>query len=79
MMIQTNQIYNEILVGLKQLPTNKWVEVRDFVDFLQTKYVCRQPTCNRFSRFAGTLSDSEATKMKEAIAEGCEQIDASEW
>jgi len=78
-MTPTEQVYNAILVALKQLPTDKWLEVRDFVDFLHTNYVSRPSTRRRFSRFAGVWSDEDAAQISKAIEQGCEQIDASQW
>lgn len=78
-MMQTEQVYDEILARLKQLPPDKWAEVRDFVDFLQMKYAPPDSKRNQFSRFSGMLSKEDADKIRVAIEEGCEQVDASQW
>jgi len=74
-------IQSELLSYLVQLPADDQARV---VDFART--LAGSPPTKKVGvpgkdllRFAGTISEEDARQMIEAIEEGCEQINASNW
>lgn len=68
----------EIVRSVEALPVERHGEVLAFVNSLGPALPPGTPG-SRLLRFAGVLDDVSAKEMGEAIEEGCERIDLSEW
>ena len=74
-------LQSELLSYLGQLGSNDQARVVDFARTLSGSSTPKKVGVpgKDLLRFAGTISPEDARQMIEAIEEGCEQIDASEW
>jgi hypothetical protein len=74
-------IQSELLSFLGQLPVDDQARVVDFARALAGSEKSKKVGVpgKDLLRFAGTITDEDARQMIEAIEEGCEQIDASQW
>ncbi len=69
-------VVDEIVRKLKHLPTDLQRQVLIFVDALQVASARGKPGY-KLERFSGTISKSDLALMEQAIAAGCEQVDAN--
>ena len=69
---------SEIIKLLETLSLEQQRQVLDFTRGLSGKPPKQYPGKNLL-QFVGTISKEDLEIMKEAIEEGCEQIDESEW
>jgi hypothetical protein len=70
-------IAESVLHELEQLSARDQQRALEFV-----RGVSRRPQgtpIHKLIDLAGTLDDQSAAEMRQAIEEGCEQIDAEEW
>ena len=68
----------EIERQLKLLPLSKQEDVLRYVTAL-TSDMSNDRAQTSIMAFAGTLDAESAREMREAIEEGCEQVDAGQW
>ncbi len=68
----------EISQRLKVLPLEQQRKVLDFILELSDEPPKQYPGKNLL-QFVGTISKEDLEIMKQAIEEGCEQIDESQW
>lgn len=73
-----NPIVNQVIEHLNALPSNLQRQVLDFVHALRLSTQNGVPG-SQLLRFAGAISDKELEKMRQAIEEGCEQVESNEW
>ncbi len=72
-------IAQEIAKKVEQLPPVLQERVLRYVASLSDETPVKGQSGAAFLQFVGTLDSVSAKGMREAIEEGCEQIDASEW
>jgi hypothetical protein len=73
-----DNLKTELLEQIEKLTPLQQKQVLDFALELSGELSKRYPGKNLL-QFAGTISKEDLEKMKQAIEEGCEQIDESEW
>ena len=71
-------IQKRILNQLSQLAFEKQQQVLAFAEALGKQPIKGLPG-NAYLRFAGLMDAEDATSIKKAIEEGCEQVDENEW
>lgn len=71
-------IETELSTCLGKLPVDKQLQVLEFARTLATTPVQGVRGADLL-RFAGTIDKSDLDIMSQAIADGCERIDADEW
>jgi hypothetical protein len=71
-------IIDKVIEQLKDLPDELQWRVLEFTRAL-TLSTPRGVPGQQLLRFAGTISPDDANLMREAIEQGCEQVDANEW
>jgi hypothetical protein len=71
-------IEKEILTQLDQLSLEQQLQVLNFAKSLAGTTPVGIPGKERL-HLAGTISHEDAKLMREAIEEGCEQVDLNEW
>lgn len=71
-------IVDEVVENLKQLPLEFQQRVLDFTRALTTSMPRGIPG-QQLLRFAGSISAQDVELMKEAIEQGCGQVDAHGW
>jgi hypothetical protein len=71
-------IIDKVIEQLKTLPHELQWRVLEFTRAL-TLSTPRGVPGQQLLRFAGILSPDDARLMREAIEQGCEQVDANEW
>ncbi len=68
----------EIIEHLRSLPNELQWRVLEFTRALALSAPRGVPG-HRLLRFAGTIPPDDVERMRQAIEEGCEQVDGSEW
>jgi hypothetical protein len=71
-------ITDKVVEELKALPTDLQWRVLEFTRALAMS-VPRGVPGQQLLSFAGTISFDDLQLMRQAIEEGCEQVDADEW
>ncbi len=71
-------VVDEIMKKLKTLPDNLQRQVLLFVDALQISSIRGTPG-EQLLKFIGMIPPEDLAVMKQAIEQGCEQVDADEW
>lgn len=71
-------IIDKVIEQLKVLPHELQWRVLEFTRAL-SKSTPRGVPGRQLLRFAGTVSSDDAQLMRQAIEQGCEQIDTNEW
>ena len=71
-------VVDEIIEQLKSLPYELQWRVLEFARALALS-VPRGVPGHRLLRFAGVIPPDDVQRMREAIEQGCEQVDVSEW
>ena len=71
-------IVDKVIEQLKSLPHDLQWRVLEFTRAL-AQSTPRGVPGQQLLRFAGTITPHDAQLMREAIEQGCEQIDANEW
>jgi hypothetical protein len=71
-------IVDKVIEQLKSLPHDLQWRVLEFTRAL-AQSAPRGVPGQQLLRFAGTITPHDAQLMREAIEQGCEQIDANEW
>lgn len=71
-------IINSVLEQLKTLPHDLQLRVLEFTRAL-TLSAPRGVPGKQLLHFAGTIPADDVQRMREAIEQGCEQVDANEW
>ena len=71
-------IVDKVIEQLKSLPHDLQWRVLEFTRALAQSSPRGVPG-QQLLRFAGTITPHDAQLMREAIEQGCEQIDANEW
>ena len=73
-----DNLKKELLEQIEKLTPLQQKQVLDFALELSGELAKHYPGKNLL-QFAGTISPEDLEIMKQAIEEGCEQIDESEW
>jgi len=68
----------EVLKQLNALPYEQQQRVLDFIRALTLSRSSGVPG-RKLLRFAGTIEESDLKIMQQAIENGCEKVDYSEW
>jgi len=71
-------IIDEIIEQMKALPHELQCRVLEFTRALRPSTPRGVPG-RQLLRFAGTITPNDAHLMREAIEQGCEQVDANGW
>ena len=71
-------IIDKVIEQLKALPHELQWRVLEFTRAL-TLSTPRGVSGQHLLRFAGAISPNDAQLMREAIEQGCEQVDTNEW
>ncbi len=71
-------IIDKVIRELRTLPQELQWRVLEFTRALAQSTPHGIPG-QQLLRFAGALSPDDATLIREAIEQGCEQVDAGEW
>ena len=71
-------IIDQVVEQLRDLPQELQWRVLEFTRALAVSTPRGVPGQQLLS-FAGTISPEDARLMREAIEQGCEQVDANEW
>ncbi len=71
-------LVERVIEQLKALPEELQWRVLEFVRAL-TQPTPRGVPGRELRRFANTISPEDARLMREAIEQGCEQVDTNEW
>ena len=71
-------VVDEIIEQLKSLPHELQWRVLEFTRALALS-VPRGVPGHRLLRFAGAIPLDDVQRMREAIEQGCEQVDVNEW
>ncbi len=71
-------VVDEIMKKLKTLPDNLQRQVLLFVDALQNSSIRGTPG-EQLLKFVGMIPPEDLAVMKQAIEQGCEQVDTDEW
>ncbi len=71
-------VVDEIMKKLKTLPDNLQRQVLLFVDALQISSIRGTPG-EQLLKFIGMIPPEDLAVMKQAIEQGCEQVDTDEW
>ncbi|MFQ5901267.1 MAG: hypothetical protein ACE5IH_06900 [Thermodesulfobacteriota bacterium] len=74
----TYSIKSKILDQLEILDTERQKEVLNFARILAMVRPKGMPG-NKLLSFAGTIKADDLRKMRQAIEEGCEQVNLNEW
>ncbi|MCR4406626.1 MAG: hypothetical protein NUW24_06860 [Anaerolineae bacterium] len=72
------QVIDKVVEQLKSLPYDLQRQVLEFTRVLALS-VPRGVAGKQLLLFAGTIPFSDVDLMREAIEQGCEQVDAHEW
>ncbi len=73
--MKTSSVTNEFMKEFSKLPHDLQLRVLDFTKALMQKGVRGEELC----RFGGLIPGDELTLIADAIEDGCERVDASEW
>jgi hypothetical protein len=71
-------IIDKVIAQMKNLPQELQWRVWEFARTL-TVSTPQGISGSRLLRFAGSIPREDVKVMKEAIEEGCEQVDGNEW
>ena len=71
-------IQKRILDQLSLLALEKQQQVLAFAEALGKQSIEGLPG-NAYLRFAGLINEEDAASIKNAVEEGCEQVDENEW
>ncbi|MFI5340087.1 MAG: hypothetical protein ACHQ7N_09640 [Candidatus Methylomirabilales bacterium] len=71
-------ILDKVIEQLKALPHELQWRVLEFTRALALSAPHGVPG-QQFLRFAGTIPPDDLQRMREAIEQGCERVDANEW
>lgn len=71
-------IVDEVVEQLKGLPHDMQRRVLEFTRALAVS-VPRGAAGRRLMQFAGTISPQDAEEIREAVEQGCEQVDEDGW
>lgn len=71
-------IIDRVLEQLKTLPHDLQLRVLEFTRAL-TLSTPRGVPGEQLLHFAGTIPPDDVQRMREAIEQGCEQVDTNEW
>jgi hypothetical protein len=71
-------IIDRVIEQIKALPQELQWRVLEFTQALAVS-TPRGVSGQQLLTFAGTISPDDAQLMRDAIEQGCEQIDANEW
>ncbi len=71
-------VIDEIIEQLKSLPYELQWRVLEFTRALVLSAPRGVPG-HRLLRFAGAIPPDDVQRMREAIEQGCEQVDVNEW
>jgi hypothetical protein len=74
----STMVIDEILDQLKSLPYELQWRVLEFTRALALS-VPRGVPGHRLLRFAGAIPLDDVQRMRQAIEQGCEQVDVNEW
>lgn len=74
----SKHLQGEILEQLRMLPVAEQCRVLEFARALALARPRGVPG-KELLRFAGTIPRDQLQQMKDAIEEGCEQVDAKDW
>lgn len=74
----SSSIIDEVIEQLRAMPQHLQCQVLDFARTL-VKVEVRGTPGQQLLRFAGAISPDDLQLMREAIEEGCEQVDVNEW
>ncbi len=69
----------EIVERLKKFPPILQKQVLDFTLRLNEYEIPEGAPIHEFLKFSGTIQSEDLEQMKQAIEEGCQQINESEW
>ncbi|MEO1430897.1 MAG: hypothetical protein AAFV71_17900 [Cyanobacteria bacterium J06633_8] len=73
-----NSIIDEVIEQLETMPQNLQSQVLEFARKLVKNEVKGTPG-KELLRFAGSIPADDLQLMREAIEQGCEQVDIDEW
>jgi len=71
-------IVDKVIEQLKELPQELQWRVLEFTHALGLSNPGGVPG-GQLLRLAGTISEDDAREMREAVEQGCEQVDSGEW
>lgn len=71
-------IINEVIEQLRAMPQDLQWQVLEFARTLAKSQVQGTPG-QQLLRFAGSIPSDDLQLMREAIEQGCEQVDINEW
>ena len=74
----SSTIKAKVIEQLETLPENLQRQVLEFVQALQA-FSRRGVPGKQLLQFAGTISLADLELMRQAIEDGCEQVNSSEW
>jgi hypothetical protein len=71
-------IIDEVIEQLRAMPQHLQWRVLEFARILAKSQVQGTPG-QKLLRFAGSIPPDDLLLMREAIEQGCEQVDTNEW
>ena len=77
--------YTEVASQVKRLPLQERLMLLETLtrsvreELKSTSVRPRSAACKDLQHLAGTISPEDAGQMREAIEQGCEQVDEREW
>ena len=74
----SNVVITEVVQRMESLPDYLQRQVLDFTKKLAISVRSGVPG-KKLLRFAGIIPPDELQRMSEAVEQGCEQVDLSEW
>ncbi len=74
--MQTTELSKNIAHFLGQLSDHQKIKLLEFLESMTTE---KKKVKRDLSRFAGSIDQDDLELMEQAIADGCEKIDANEW
>ena len=74
----SDQIIEKVVEQLETLPSSLQQQVLAFVEALKLHTLQGVPG-HQLLEFAGSISEDDLQRMRQAIEEDCEQVDLDEW
>ena len=74
--MQTTELSKNIEQFIGQLSDHQKIKLLEFLESMTTE---KKKAKRDLSRFAGSIDQDDLELMEQAIADGCENIDANKW